>query len=70
MLALRVYIIVLALLFCWLSISANTLGFLTASVISCSILFLLFDIKSDLNEIKQFEEKLEKLISVLGRDRI
>jgi hypothetical protein len=69
MLAIRIYISVLTLVFLLLTIAIRGLGILEAVVISCAILFLIFDARIDLQALKlefrlleQLEQKLSELM--------
>ena len=69
MLAIRIYISVLTLLFLFLTIAIRGLGILEAVVISCAILFLIIDVRIDLQALKlefrlleQLEQKLSELM--------
>jgi hypothetical membrane protein len=70
MLAIRLYIFALASLFLFLVIAQRGLGILEAIVITCAILFLIFDVRNDFQVIKrefQLLKELEERISVLLR---
>ena len=70
MLAIRLYISVLTLLFLLLSIATRGLGILEAVVITCAVLYLILDIRTDLQtmrvEIRLLQE-LEQRVSELLR---
>lgn len=70
MLAIRLYISGLTLLFMFLVIGHRGLGLLEAVVISCAILYLILDARTDLqalkNELRLLQE-LEKQLSLLLR---
>jgi len=70
MLAIRVYISALTLLFLSLVIANGTLGFLEATVITCAIIYLILDVRTDLQTVKaefRLLKELEKQISLLTR---
>jgi len=70
MLVIRLYIFALASLFLFLVIAQRGLGILEAIVITCAILFLILDVRNDLQAIKrefQVLKKLEEQISLLLR---
>lgn len=70
MLTIRLYIFALVSLFLFLVIAQRGLGILEAIVITCAILFLILDVRTDLQEIKrelQLLKELEERISVLLR---
>ena len=70
MLAIRIYISVLTLLFLLLTIAIRGLGILEAVVISCAILFLIIDVRIDLQALKlEFHllEQVEQKLSALSR---
>jgi hypothetical membrane protein len=69
MLAIRVYISALTLLFLFLTIAIRGLGILEAIVVTCAILFLIIDVRIDLQALKlefrllqELEEKLSELV--------
>ena len=70
MLAIRLYISALTSLFLFLVIANRGLGILEAIVITCAILYLILDIRTDLqasrDELRLLKE-LEKQMSVLLR---
>ena len=70
MLAIRLYISALTLLFLLLTIALRGLGMLEAIVIVAAMLFLIIDIRIDLNELKlefrllqELEQKLSQLMN-------
>jgi len=70
MLAIRLYISALTLLFMLLTITIRGLGMLEAIVITAAILFLIIDLRIDLHELKlefrllqELEQKLSKLMN-------
>ena len=70
MLAIRLYISALTLLFLLLTIVLRGLGVLEAIVIVAAMLFLIIDIRIDLNELKlefrllqELEQKLSELMN-------
>ena len=70
MLVIRLYIFALVSLFLLLVIAQRGLGILEAIVITCAVLFLILDVRNDLQAIKrEFEllKELEKQISPLLR---
>ena len=69
MLAIRLYISALTLLFLFLTIAIRGLGMLEAVVITCAILFLIIDVRIDLQALKlefrllqELEQKLSELL--------
>ncbi len=68
MLLLRIYISLLALVFCVLVILSNGLGILSGLVITSSLLFLIFDIKSEFAEMNQLELRLKRFESYLEHE--
>lgn len=70
MLAIRLYISTLTLIFLSLVIASRGLGILEAVVITCAILYLILDVRTDLqsskNELRLLKE-LEERISILLR---
>jgi len=70
MLAIRLYISALTLLFLLLTIALRGLGMLEAIVIVAAMLFLIIDIRIDLKELKlefrllqELEQKLSELMN-------
>lgn len=70
MLAIRLYVSALTSFFLFLVIANRGLGILEAIVITCAILYLILDVRTDLqasrNELRLLKE-LEKQLSVLLR---
>ena len=70
MLAIRIYISALTILFMVLVLPIRGLGFLEGVVIVCALVYLILDIRTDLqnrkNELRLLQE-LEKRMSVLLR---
>jgi NADH:ubiquinone oxidoreductase subunit 6 (subunit J) len=70
MLAIRVYISLLTLAFLFLAIGNRGLGMLEALVITCAIVYLILDVRTDLQSSKnelRLLENLEKQVSLLLR---
>ena len=70
MLALRLYVCALTSLFLFLVISYRGLGILEAVVIICAILYLILDVRTDLQMLRselRFLKELEKQVSLLLR---
>ena len=70
MLAIRLYISALTLVFLFLVIANRGLGVLEAIVITCAILYLIIDIRTDLQTLKvefRLLQELEQHISKLRR---
>ena len=68
MLAIRLYVCVLTSLFLMLVIANQGLGLLEAIVITCAIVYLILDVRTDLQTAKaelQLLKDLEKRISLL-----
>lgn len=66
MLALRLYISALTLIFLVAVIAAKGLGILEAVVITCAVLYLIFDVRIDLQTIKlelRLLNELERRVS-------
>lgn len=61
MLAVRIYIATLTLLFLLLVIAQRGLGFLEGVVITCAILYLILDVRSELQELKAEVSVLREL---------
>ena len=70
MLAIRLYISALTLVFLVLVIALRGLGVLEAVVITCAILYLILDVRTDLHMLKadfRLLQQLEQRISELLR---
>ena len=71
MLAIRIYISALTLIFLILLIASHSLGLLQGVVISCALLFLIIDIRTDL-QLRRVDfrllQELEQRISELRRE--
>jgi hypothetical membrane protein len=70
MLLIRLYIFALTSLFMFLVISNRSLGILEAIVITCALLYLIIDLRTDLQALKaelQLLKEVEKRISLLLR---
>lgn len=68
MLAIRLYISALTLLFLFLVIANHGLGILEGVVIACALLYLILDVRTDLQVLKSelhLLKELEKRVSVL-----
>ena len=61
MLAIRLYISALALCFLILVIANRGLGVLEAIVVTCAIVYLILDVRSDLQELKSELSMLQDL---------
>jgi len=71
MLAIRIYISALTLIFLILVIANHGLGFLQGFVITCALLFLILDVRTDLQSLKiefRLLQELEQRISELRRE--
>jgi hypothetical protein len=69
MLAIRLYIVVLTLLFLFLVIANRGLGVLEAVVITCAFVYLILDVRADLQALKiefrllqELEQRLAELL--------
>ncbi len=69
MLAIRIYIATLTLLFLLLVIAQRGLGLLEGVVITCAILYLILDVRTELQELKaelgllrELEQRLAELL--------
>lgn len=70
MLAIRLYISALTLVFLFLVIANRGLGILEAVVISCAIVYLILDVRTDLQALKlefRLLQELEQRVSELRR---
>ena len=70
MLAIRLYISALTLVFLFLVIANRGLGVLQAVVITCAILYLILDLRTDLQTVRvefRLLQELEQRISELRR---
>ena len=70
MLAIRLYVSILTLLFLYLVINGRGLGILEGIVISCALLYLILDVRTDLQSSKnelRLLQGLEQRLSLLLR---
>jgi hypothetical protein len=70
MLAIRLYISALTLIFLFLVIANRGLGILEAVVITCAVVYLILDVRTDLQMLKgefRLLEELEKHVAELRR---
>ncbi|HKG46643.1 MAG TPA: hypothetical protein VKB02_07955 [Pyrinomonadaceae bacterium] len=70
MLAIRLYISALTLVFLLLVIANRGLGILEAVVITCAILYLILDVRTDLQTLKlefRLLQEIEQRVSELQR---
>jgi hypothetical membrane protein len=70
MLIIRLYICALTFLFLFLVIANRGLGILEAVVISCALVYLILDVRTDLQALKtelRLLKELEKQVSLLLR---
>lgn len=70
MLVIRLYVCALTSLFLFLVVAQRGLGILEAVVITCAILYLILDVRSDLQALKvelQLLKQLEKQVAQLLR---
>ena len=70
MLAIRLYISALTLVFLFVVIANRGLGILEAVVITCAILFLILDVRTDLQTLKlefRLLQEIEQRVSELRR---
>ena len=61
MLILRLYIAVLVLVFLVVSLFNQGIGFHEGTVTTCGLLFLIFDTKKDLEDLRQIEAEVASL---------
>lgn len=70
MLAIRIYISALTVVFLFLVIANRGLGILEATVVTCALVFLILDVRTDLQTLKiefRLLQELEQHISELRR---
>lgn len=70
MLAIRLYISALTLLFLFLSIAIRGLGILEAVVVTCAVLYLILDVRTHLQSLRvefRLLQELEQRVSELLR---
>jgi hypothetical protein len=70
MLAIRIYICALTLSFLFLVIASRGLGILEGIVVTCAIIYLILDVRTDLQSLKlefRLLQELEQRISELRR---
>lgn len=68
MLAIRLYVCALTVLFLFLVIANRGLGILEGIVITCTILYLILDVRTDLQALKsevRLLQEFEKQVSLL-----
>jgi len=65
MLAIRLYITALILLFLLIVLATRGIGPLEAIVIVCPLLYLIVDLREELEELRQLEAKVSRLVSQL-----
>jgi len=61
MLTFRLYIASLALVFLCLTLSDQRFGSLPSTVVTCALVFLILDIRKDVEEVKRLEAQLASL---------
>jgi hypothetical protein len=61
MFAIRLYIAALTLAFLLTSVITSGIGVLHATILTCSVLYLILDLKEDLQDLKQLESQVELL---------
>ena len=61
MLAIRLYVAGLTILFLLLVLATRTLGILEASVVVCPLLYLILDLRDELVELRQLEARVSLL---------
>ena len=62
MLLIRVYIALLALVFLLLTLSLRGVGLLEGALVTCALLFLIFDTRLDLLRRKEIEKQIDALL--------
>ena len=62
MLLSRVYIALLALVFLLLTLFVRGVGFLEGAVVTCAMLFLIFDTRLDLLRCREIEKQIASLL--------
>ena len=70
MLVIRLYIFALVSLFLFLVVAQRGLGILEAIVITCALVYLILDVRTELQQVKgnlQLLKELEERISLLQR---
>jgi hypothetical protein len=70
MLAIRLYISALTILFLVLVTASRGVGILEAVVVTCTVLYLILDVRTDLRELRdelKLLKEVEKHLSVLLR---
>ena len=66
MLAIRLYVTALILLFLLIVLATRGIGPLEAIVIVCPLLYLIVDLREELVELRQLEAKVSRLVSQLA----
>ena len=67
MLAIRLYVTALILLFLLIVLATRGIGPLEAIVIVCPLLYLIVDLREELEELRQLEAKVSRLVSQPSR---
>jgi hypothetical protein len=65
MLLFRVYIALLALVFLLLTLFFKGVGILEGAVVTCALLFLIFDSRLDLLRRKEIEKQINSLLDAI-----
>ena len=66
MLAIRLYVTALILLFLLVVLATRGIGPLEAIVVVCPLLYLIVDLREELVELRQLEAKVSQLVSQLA----
>jgi hypothetical protein len=70
MLAIRLYVTALILLFLLIVLATRGIGPLEAIVVVCPLLYLIVDLREELVELRQLEAKVSQLVSQLVSQRV
>jgi type II secretory pathway component PulM len=69
MLAIRLYVTALILMFLLVVLATRGIGPLEALVIVCPLLYLIADLREELTELRQLEAKVSQMVSQLVSQR-
>ena len=61
MFAIRIYVAALTIAFLLACVMTTGIGVLHATILACAVLYLILDLREDLQELKQLEAQVESL---------
>jgi len=65
MLALRVYVVVLALIFLFASLTTTGVGVLHAAVLVCAVLYLIIDVRQELQVLRELDIRVSSFSTLI-----